>query len=270
MSQKSLDTAGCDRITDDEKERALSMADSFTSTVISPELQEQVLEYAQSIKTAYFNEVNYWNVVNKPKQYRTPTYRQFSKTIYFKMKKIIPGLKMNGDFKRVFLLLCQYFTDNPDFEKEGYSLQKGIMIQGPVGCGKTTLLKAFAQNPKQSYMFFSCRKITYNFAVEGFKVVERFSKVETGAEDPWGKTKYGVAFDDLGTDDERKHYGDKVNVMADVILNRYDNTPNGFTHITTNLAADQIEEVYGLRVKSRMREMFNQIVFNPQSEDRRK
>jgi DNA replication protein DnaC len=46
--------------------------------------------------------------------------------------------------------------------------------------------------------------------------------------------------------------------------------PNGIkTHITTNLNAAEIEERYGERVRSRMREQFNLISFNSSSKDKR-
>jgi DNA replication protein DnaC len=50
--------------------------------------------------------------------------------------------------------------------------------------------------------------------------------------------------------------------MADIILNRYDNPkiPHHMTHLTTNLKPDEIEQAYGTRVRSRMREMFNVIL----------
>ncbi len=53
-------------------------------------------------------------------------------------------------------------------------------------------------------------------------------------------------------------------------MNRYDIgvMPFWYTHVTTNLSGDQIEENYGTRVRSRMREMFNMIILP--GEDRRK
>jgi len=41
------------------------------------------------------------------------------------------------------------------------------------------------------------------------------------------------------------------------------------THITTNLNGDEIEEMYGTRVRSRMREQFNLIAFDEAAKDKR-
>ena len=55
-------------------------------------------------------------------------------------------------------------------------------------------------------------------------------------------------------------YGDRINLMEELMLDRYDNKiPFDQTHITTNLTVDEIESRYGTRVRSRMREMFNLI-----------
>ncbi len=41
------------------------------------------------------------------------------------------------------------------------------------------------------------------------------------------------------------------------------------THATTNLSASELEEYYGNRVRSRMREMFNLISFESSAKDKR-
>jgi DNA replication protein DnaC len=75
----------------------------------------------------------------------------------------------------------------------------------------------------------------------------------------------------LGTEANAKHYGHEKNVMAEIILNRYDNNlPYHCTHITTNLTADEIKAQYGTRVTDRIREMFNIIKFPVGAKSRRK
>jgi DNA replication protein DnaC len=59
--------------------------------------------------------------------------------------------------------------------------------------------------------------------------------------------------------------------MAKILLSRYDifTSKKIQTHITTNLSASEIESVYGNRVRSRMREMFNLIGFERGIGDKR-
>ena len=79
-------------------------------------------------------------------------------------------------------------------------------------------------------------------------------------------------FDDLGVEQNAKSYGNGCNVMAEILLDRYDQflRHGMITHLTTNLNAEEIERLYGDRVRSRLREMFNLIYFPPEAADRRR
>ena len=59
--------------------------------------------------------------------------------------------------------------------------------------------------------------------------------------------------------------------MAEILLSRYDLfiTQKLITHLTTNLNSSEIEQIYGARVRSRMREMFNLVSFSNDSSDKR-
>ena len=69
-----------------------------------------------------------------------------------------------------------------------------------------------------------------------------------------------------------KYFGNECNVMAEVILTRYDLFVSRklITHITTNLAAGEIEKMYGNRLRSRIRELCNLIAFPTSASDKRK
>ena len=78
-------------------------------------------------------------------------------------------------------------------------------------------------------------------------------------------------FDDLGIEQPRKYFGNECNVMAEILLSRYELfVSKGIpTHVTTNLSASELEEKYGNRLRSRMREMFNLVAFDKNSKDKR-
>ena len=59
--------------------------------------------------------------------------------------------------------------------------------------------------------------------------------------------------------------------MAEILFSRYDLFVSWqmVTHITTNLNSSEIESLYGIRVRSRMREMFNLINFDTSAKDKR-
>jgi len=171
----------------------------------------------------------------------------------------------------VFDKLAKYFTKDKDSE---LNPDKGIMLAGPVGCGKTEIMDFFKYNFHDSFIVVSCRDLTYSYSKLGDEAIKRYNGLIPFVDVhlTYGQNKVGVCFDDMGTEDDRKNYGNESNVMADVMLNRYDNKRNLIrkTHITTNLTTDEMEQRYGSRVRSRMREMFNLVVFDPIAKDRRR
>lgn len=174
----------------------------------------------------------------------------------------------------VIKALCKYFTNDPGFEKmnPNWKLNKGILLFGSVGTGKTTIMNLFNRNKKACFSVISCRLIADKFADLGSELLHVYANPlhVPYSTRSFFQTKIGVCFDDLGTERLGKRYGDTANVMEQILLNRYDRLEKEWhmVHITTNLTAEEIEECYGTRVRSRMREMFNMITLN--GEDRRK
>ncbi|MEQ8239748.1 MAG: hypothetical protein RIA69_11080 [Cyclobacteriaceae bacterium] len=60
--------------------------------------------------------------------------------------------------------------------------------------------------------------------------------------------------------------------MAEILLSRYDHfvSYKMITHITTNLNSTELENIYGNRVRSRLRETCNLISFDRSAGDKRK
>lgn len=166
--------------------------------------------------------------------------------------------------------LCCYFSNDKRFKG---SLTKGILLVGPVGIGKTELMRYFCRNQQFPYRVISCREVARRFAEDGPDAFKLFKINHPLAvnEDPFCFKEIGFCFDDLGTEDNAKNFGSTVNMMSSVILDRYDaNLPLMSTHITTNLSAEDIRDIYGDRVVDRVRQMFNVIEFDPDAPTRRK
>ena len=91
---------------------------------------------------------------------------------------------------------------------------------------------------------------------QGFKNVAEIIK-------NYGDKKF-YCFDDLGVEPTGRHFGKDCNVMGEILLSRYDLflSHKTKTHATTNLNAKELEERYGNRVRSRMRQLFNLIAFD--------
>ncbi len=183
------------------------------------------------------------------------------------------GFVIDQKNHEVFKKLSGYFAGDADC---GLDITKGLLIFGPLGCGKTVMMRCFSANPTRSFKEVSARTIAMEYSVKetgGNYTIEVYSTVHEviNSDKFFGQREIGLFIDDLGTETKKKHFGNETNVLEDIILNRYDNPYlKGQTHITSNLTADQIEEYYGPRVRSRLREMFNTITFSVDSPDRRK
>jgi len=172
----------------------------------------------------------------------------------------------------IYKLLVYAIGDFENSERHNLSLKKGILLNGPVGCGKTTILtliKAFFPKELQ-YTMKSVREITFEFEKEGFSVINRYSKLAF-CKSPNSQINKTFCFDDLGIEQPTNFYKNECNVMAEILLSRYDLfiQKGTLTHITTNFSASELESIYGSRVRSRMREMFNLVAFDRCAKDKR-
>jgi len=172
------------------------------------------------------------------------------------------------DYEVIYKLLAYLLKDEAGANKYNLSFRKGILLSGPVGCGKTSLMNIlkFVQKPEERFLIKPCRDISFEFIQDGYAVIQKYSKQSFKNDQPrtW-------CFDDLGTENNLKYYGNDCNVMAEILLSRYDLfvSRQMQTHLTTNLSSSEIEELYGTRVRSRLREMFNLIAFNESAKDKR-
>lgn len=148
------------------------------------------------------------------------------------------------------------------------NIQKGIILSGPVGCGKTSLMFLMNYFFQQGYDYKikPCRDIAFDFAANGYEALDAFTKLK-GTQ----VRLNAYCFNDLGTEKQIKHFGNDCNVMAEILISRYEQfiDNKSITHITTNLSASEIEKLYGNRLRSRMRNMFNVISFDSNSRDKR-
>ena len=172
------------------------------------------------------------------------------------------------DHELLLMLLVYALGDREGADKRNLDLKKGILLNGPIGCGKTTLmtLVGYFFPPERQYQVRSAREISFEYEKEGYETITRYSKIHPGKPNTtiW-------CFDDLGIEQPQKYYGNECNVLAEILLSRYELfVSRGIpTHVTTNLSASELEEKYGNRIRSRMREMFNLVTFDKNSRDKR-
>ncbi|CAL66346.1 ATPase [Christiangramia forsetii] len=197
------------------------------------------------------------------------------KSVQYDFPKILVYLEAKGKLlfgdkfkiykkdREILLKLCSYFIrDKENCKKFDIDIDKGLLLTGPVGCGKTSLMKLlhFLVPHQRKYVLMPCRNIVFAFNHIGYKTIEDY-----------GESSF-FCFDDIGVEPMGRHYGKDCNVIGEILLSRYDLflETNLKTHATTNLNAEELEERYGNRVRSRMRELFNLIAFDEKDRDKRK
>lgn len=143
--------------------------------------------------------------------------------------------------KPLIKAICFFLSEDPRF---GGSLGKGLLIRGISGLGKTYL--------------FTCVKDNRIKPISIHSMIDVADEVrEYGGCQVKGKVIY---LDDVGSEETVNHYGSKINWFKEFLESYYLNS-NDYSRliISTNLNFDQIQEKYGFRVRSRMKEMFNVI-----------
>jgi energy-coupling factor transporter ATP-binding protein EcfA2 len=172
------------------------------------------------------------------------------------------------DHELIFKLVIYFLGNSEEATRLNIDLTKGILLTGPIGCGKTSLmnLMRLVPAPDRNHVMKACRDVSFEFIQEGYEVIWRYSRMSFSD----GHPKI-YCFDDLGTEQSLKYFGNECNVLGEILLSRYDYfvSQKMITHITTNLSASELESIYGNRIRSRMRELFNLIAFDKTSADKR-
>jgi predicted ATPase len=183
-----------------------------------------------------------------------------------------------GNTGTVYKLLCMYFAEDtafPILAKEAKvpraDLRKGILLCGGVGGGKTWLMQLFSRNQRQGFLIVNSRKIAEDWKENNESIKQLRNRFELASNDldNFYQTHLGLCIDDCGSEDIKNAYGNRLNVLGDLMESRYNMGNSGpFMHLTTNLTMEQFKEFYGDRVASRLRETMN--IIELKTGDRRK
>ncbi|WP_435138465.1 ATPase [Formosa sp. A9] len=169
--------------------------------------------------------------------------------------------KLHETDREIILKLCCYYIQDQEFcHAHNIDLKKGILLSGPEGCGKASLMKLLRHvilKPKL-YKVVHSRNIVFQFNQTGTKAIEAYGN------------RYAYCFLGLGLEPQGKFYSNNCNVMREIIYSRHDLfLKTGIkTYGTTQLNALEIESNYGTRVRSMMRQLFNLMTFSTHSKNK--
>jgi hypothetical protein len=185
---------------------------------------------------------------------------------------------LNGPVIDAFIM---YLKRDEHFKNlsSSYKFGRGLLLRGNIGVGKTVLFKSLKKllsglrffistkqhiyyNDTDAFNIITSNKIAEMYSIDGFEIFSNGYNPDrkTGNIDLVSGTLF---IDDLGSEPIVSHYGTTVNILAELLIRRYE--LGKITHATSNLGVDDLKKLYGLRVFDRMREMFNDITLKGES-----
>lgn len=211
-------------------------------------------------------------VLNLQKIDRSALWNDFVKTFYKMHGK---KLKKNIDVINNLKILFYYFLNEEKFfecenlrkDISNPSFDKGLLIIGGYGLGKTDYLRVFEA------IFQQYNHLKFKF-YPSKKLVQDFENCQTPIDKQdffWDTERKLIFIDDINSEREASNYG-KVDVIEEILYNRYDKRLKTYTtcnySTSVNCAKRTLEDLgrrYGGRIYDRFFEMFNIIEFQGKS-----
>jgi len=148
--------------------------------------------------------------------------------------------------------------------------KKGVLVIGQVGSGKSAMMKVYQRMFKDTERRFKL--------VKAYELKDMSEEMTTGQiKEIYGSDlKCDLYIDDIGINQDAKRYGNTVNIISEIIVDRYELFINaGYrTHFSSNVIAEYkgdindpkskmptLRSLYGGRVLDRIKEMCDIIVF---------
>lgn len=210
-------------------------------------------------------------------KYKMPwTCDELTEEIMGRIKQLPFEFVFDDDNQRLFELLCLYYSGDerfneqevtyPNGDKRELNLKKGIgLISAKKGTGKSILMGLFQQNRWKPYLLLETKNVSAMFQKKGEEAIEVHSNLLHVPPTPlwFYRNDIGICFDDLGFELPKNSWGNKSDVMSDVLFSIYSKNQwkGDFSNFsfTSNLSGTEFENRYDDRVRDRMREMFNVI-----------
>ena len=173
-----------------------------------------------------------------------------------KAKDFVENYDIDDTNKDAIEVILKYFAG---INTKKYPLNKGLLIHGCIGSGKTITLKIIQQLVK-NFSINNIRDVVADFNIGGFDAIDSLVKNRTRA------------FDDIGQENNGKFYANETNVVQELIIRRYERFQNSgqITHFTTNFGTkEHFIKRYGKRAFDRLTEMCSSVILGDNDISRR-
>jgi DNA replication protein DnaC len=160
--------------------------------------------------------------------------------------------KLFEEDKAIIQQLYLYATCNKNCQ---YDLNKGLLLMGTFGNGKSLLLRALSMIFNQDNFSKRVKIMSAESYIDELRQNSLFASE---------MRKRPLLIDDAGKEPmEIVLYGERIKPISSLLAKRYDH--GGFTFMTSNYGAESLTKHYGAHIGDRLNEMFNLIVKEGQS-----
>lgn len=167
--------------------------------------------------------------------------------------------QINDDNEKILKTIFRYFLNQSNFNefeiiKSKPSLQKGILIYGNYGIGKSLLFQILHKIGKELSVKRNDNAVWFN-SISAGSFVDEYMAESKNKETAFNIKNYytgNLYIDDLGF--EKKAFN-KTELFSEILFERNKNKAKTF--VTTNYKPSEITERYGERIGDRLPEMFN-------------
>lgn len=225
---------------------------------LTDEQKRDILEHANRMKQFRYeleqmrDENRARRLAEEKKEREAWTYERVAKHMKEEAAKRGTKLDFNGPSLPLIKAVCFRISGNERYETEcGLSFQRGLIVNGPPGIGKTFIWQLVANNPVCPVQIITMHEI-----VRAVKETGKFDGVRF-ADFPL------IYIDDVGTeymgDNAIKYYGTEINWFKDFIEIMYAKHKQHLSRviISTNDSEADLWDKYGFRAHDRLAECFD-------------